>query len=201
MCYSLMARPKEFDQHDVLNKAMLTFWQQGYEATSIRNLIETMGIHRGSLYDTFGDKHSLFKASLEHYDRTIIRPNLAPLWQPDASMGALVDFFKSVVVWSLNDRDRKGCLFVNTAAELASQDRDIAQQVAGYFQDIEQTFAAVLCRSRQNGELTHPGNIHLLAQYLLVNLQGLRITAKVQPNQQTLQDLANITLSTLFIHL
>ncbi|MFO8037968.1 MAG: TetR/AcrR family transcriptional regulator [Sodalinema sp.] len=193
-----MARPKEFKRHDVLNQATLTFWRQGYEATSIRTLLEAMGIHRGSLYDTFGDKHSLFKASLEHYDRTVIAHNFAPLQQPDASRGALVDFFKSVVDWSLNDGDRKGCLLVNTAAELASQDPDIAQQVAASFEKIEQTFAAVLWRSRQNGELTHSGEIHLLARYLLVNLQGLRITAKIQPNQPTLQDLADITLSTLF---
>lgn len=195
-----MARPKEFDQQDVLNKAMLTFWQQGYTGTSIRTLLERMEIHRASLYDTFGDKHSLFQASLEHYEHRVIAPNFAPLESPDASREALVDFFASVVNWSLNDGDRKGCLLVNTAAELASQDGAIAQQVAGYFQTIEQRFERVLWRSRQKGELTHSGDLRLLARYLLMNLQGLRITAKVQPNRQTLQQLADVTLSTLFNH-
>ena len=194
----LMARPKEFDRQDVLNKAMLTFWQQGYEGTSIRTLLERMGIHRGSLYDTFGDKRSLFQASLEHYDRTVIAHNFAPLESPDASREALVDFFASVVDWSLDDGDRKGCLLVNTAAELASQDAEIAQQVSRYFQTIEQRFERVLWRSRQKGELTHSGDLRLLARYLVMNLQGLRITAKVQPNPQTLQQLADMTLSTLF---
>ncbi|NMG58023.1 TetR/AcrR family transcriptional regulator, partial [Geitlerinema sp. P-1104] len=67
-----MGRHKEFNRQDVLDKAMLTFWRQGYEATSIRNLIASMGIHRGSLYDTFGDKHSLFQETLAHYDHTVV---------------------------------------------------------------------------------------------------------------------------------
>ncbi|WP_159785460.1 TetR/AcrR family transcriptional regulator [Sodalinema gerasimenkoae] len=192
-----MGRHKEFNRQDVLDKAMVTFWRQGYEGTSIRTLIESMGIHRGSLYDTFGDKHSLFEESLARYDRTVVEGNLAPLQEADASLAALGGFFESVVDWSLEDSDHKGCLLVNTAAELAPQDPRISQQLRGYFHRIEATFASVLERSRQRQELTHPGDISLLAKYLLANLQGLRLAAKLNPNRQTLQGLVDITLSTL----
>ncbi|MCC5898559.1 MAG: TetR/AcrR family transcriptional regulator [Phormidium sp. BM_Day4_Bin.17] len=192
-----MGRHKEFNREDVLDKAMVTFWRQGYEGTSIRHLIESMGIHRGSLYDTFGDKHSLFEETLAHYNCTVVEGNLAPLQGADTSLAALGGFFESVVDWSLEDGDRKGCLLVNTAAELAPQDPRISQQLTGYFYRIEATFAKVLERSRQRQELTHPGDISLLAKYLLANLQGLRLAAKLNPNRQTLQGLVDITLSTL----
>ena len=147
-----MARPKEFKREDVLDKAVLTFWQQGYYGTSIRHLIASMGIHRGSLYDTFGDKHSLFEESLARYDHTVVGTNLAPLEEADASLATLASFFESVVDWSLQDGDRKGCFFVNTAAELAPHDAAIAQQLRGYFYRIESTFATVLERDRASAK-------------------------------------------------
>ena len=55
-----MARSKEFEENEVLDKAMKLFWEQGYEKTSMTDLVEHMGIHRRSLYDTFGDKHHCF---------------------------------------------------------------------------------------------------------------------------------------------
>ena len=64
-----MARSKEFEETVVLDKAMRLFWEQGYEKTSMTDLVEHMGIHRRSLYDTFGDKHSLFLKAMDRYDR------------------------------------------------------------------------------------------------------------------------------------
>ncbi|MGL6102693.1 MAG: TetR/AcrR family transcriptional regulator, partial [Exiguobacterium acetylicum] len=66
-----MARSKEFDEQVVLRKAMDVFWAQGYEKTSMQDLVDRMGIHRRSIYDTFGDKHSLFVAALAEYERFI----------------------------------------------------------------------------------------------------------------------------------
>jgi AcrR family transcriptional regulator len=62
-----MARPKEFDSDQALDKAMEPFWRQGYEATSIKDLVRHMGINRGSLYNTFGHKHRLFLACMDRY--------------------------------------------------------------------------------------------------------------------------------------
>ena len=60
-----MGRSREFDENVVLQKAMELFWEQGYEKTSLSDLVEHMGIHRRSLYDTFGDKHTLFLKTLD----------------------------------------------------------------------------------------------------------------------------------------
>ena len=62
-----MARQKEFDRDEVLHKAMEVFWMRGYEGTSIQDLVKYMGINRQSIYDTFGDKHTLFLQSLDRY--------------------------------------------------------------------------------------------------------------------------------------
>ena len=67
-----MARPKEFDRTQALDKAMHLFWQQGYEATSMQDLCNHMGINRGSLYDTYGNKHSLFLEGIQRYIAVII---------------------------------------------------------------------------------------------------------------------------------
>ncbi|MFA9412981.1 MAG: TetR/AcrR family transcriptional regulator, partial [Deltaproteobacteria bacterium] len=74
-----MARAKEFDREVVLERAMEFFWAQGYEAASMRELLDTMDIGRQSLYDTFGDKHSLFLASLQHYYEKGMRTVVAQL--------------------------------------------------------------------------------------------------------------------------
>lgn len=66
-----MARSKEFDVDTVLLKAMRLFWSQGYEKTSMKDLVETMGVHKRSMYDTFGDKHALFMQAMERYHETV----------------------------------------------------------------------------------------------------------------------------------
>src|SRR5262245_10373536 len=67
-CEQFMARSKEFEINEVLDKAINLFWRQGYEKTSIQDLVDGMGIHRRSLYDTFGDKHQLFMDALNRYN-------------------------------------------------------------------------------------------------------------------------------------
>src|SRR5437870_13901619 len=66
-----VGRPKAFEHDVVLDRAMHVFWSRGYEATSIQLLVDRMGIQRGSLYDTFGDKRALFFAAITHYDRAV----------------------------------------------------------------------------------------------------------------------------------
>ena len=68
-----MARHKEFEREVVLEKAMATFWRYGYEGTSVQTLVENMGINRGSIYDTFGDKRSLFLAAIQHYNEAVVK--------------------------------------------------------------------------------------------------------------------------------
>ena len=84
-----MARPKEFEHDVVLDRAMRVFWSRGYEAASIRHLVGRMGIQRGSLYDTFGDKRALFFAAIDRYDRVVTARLLATLDEPTSGLDAI----------------------------------------------------------------------------------------------------------------
>ncbi|EAW37809.1 putative tetR-family transcriptional regulator [Lyngbya sp. PCC 8106] len=176
---------------------METFWRYGYEGTSVQDLIESMGINRGSLYDTFGDKRSLFLEAIAHYDQTIVRRAIARLEAPDASKQAIIDHFKSLVDRIVADTEPRGCFVTNTVVELCPHDPDTAQQVTKNLQRIEQAFYTALLRAQEKGEISANQNLPALARYLTCNLQGLRVISKVNPDPQALKEIIQILLSVL----
>ena len=119
-----MARPREFEREEVVQKALAVFWRQGYQATSVQDLVAVTGLNRGSLYDTFGDKHGLFLAVVEHYRTTITAQRLARLEQPGPAREKIATFFKDMIEFSVGEGRLLGCLMTNSAIELAPHDRD-----------------------------------------------------------------------------
>ncbi len=191
-----MARTKEFDQDVALDKAMRLFWRQGYEATSIQDLVEHMGIGRGSLYDTFGDKHALYLAALDRYCATVGAGFLTPLEEPIPVREALRLIFDGAVATALAE-GRHGCLLANSALELASRDADTRCKVEASFQGAEDAIGRALARAQETGELAASRDPRALARCLVNALQGLRVTAKVTDDRETLKDIARVTLSVL----
>src|SRR6266852_1410049 len=99
----IMARPKEFDRDQALQKAMEVFWSRGYEAASIQDLVKHMGINRQSLYDTFGDKHALYLQALDRYREVEGRKLLELLERPGSVKKSLRQLFEGVVEGALCD--------------------------------------------------------------------------------------------------
>ena len=192
-----MARHKEFDKEEVLEKAMTTFWRYGYEGTSIQNLVENMGINRGSIYDTFGDKHSLFLAAIAHYNETVVKKAILALEAPGASKQAVIDRFYSIIDRAVADKDRKGCLLTNTVVELCPHDPDTASRIAADLKRIENAFKKALLTAKEKGELSDKHDVTALARYLTSSLQGLRVISKVNPDPESLRDIAKVALSVL----
>ncbi len=192
-----MARHKEFDREVVLEKAMATFWRYGYEGTSVQTLVENMGINRGSIYDTFGDKRSLFLAAIQHYNEAVVKKLIVALEAPDASKQVIIDRFYNLIDRAVADKDRKGCLLVNTAVEVCPHDAHTASQIAADFKRIENAFKKALSRAREKGELSGDRDVTALARYLTCNLQGLRVISKVNPDPKFLRDIAKVALSAL----
>ena len=116
-----MARHKEFDRDEALQKAMEVFWARGYEAASMQNLVEHMGINRQSLYDTFGDKHSLYLQALDRYQETESRKLFALLSRPRSVKKAFKELFTGVIEGSLCDKEHRGCLMNNAMSELSGR--------------------------------------------------------------------------------
>src|ERR687894_1938309 len=108
-----MARHKEFNRDEALGRAMEVFWSRGYEAASVGELVEHMGINRQSLYDTFGDKHSLYLQALDRYEQVESRKLFEVLQRPASVKKAFKDLFNGVVEGSLCDQQHRGCLMNN----------------------------------------------------------------------------------------
>lgn len=191
-----MARQKEFNQQEALSKAMETFWQHGYEGTSIQDLVKSMGINRGSLYDTFGDKHSLYLSAIAHYDETIVQKIVNRLEAPHASKQAIIDYFNDLVERALDDQTCCGCFMTNAVVELCPQDTEAAQRIQTNLQRIENAFYQALQRAAIKGEIKSK-NPQALAHYLTCLLQGLRVTAKVSPQRDVLNNIVQVGLSIL----
>ncbi|MBE9170632.1 TetR/AcrR family transcriptional regulator [Pleurocapsales cyanobacterium LEGE 06147] len=192
-----MARHKEFDRQKALEKAMETFWRYGYEGTSIQDLVESMGLNRGSLYDTFGDKRSLFLAAIAHYDETVVEKIVTRLEAPDTSKQAIINYFEDLIEGAATDKTRRGCLLTNTAIELCPHDADTAKRIATNLERIENAFHHALQRAVAKGELKNIDDLKALARYLTCTLQGLRVICKVNPHREVLKDITQIALSIL----
>jgi TetR/AcrR family transcriptional regulator, transcriptional repressor for nem operon len=124
-----MAGVKQFDRNEALDRAMVTFWTRGYEATSIDDLVQATGIGRGSLYGTFGDKRQLFLAALDHYWNTVGMEMFAELPDPEARH-AIERMFDALIRRASNPKLPRGCLFTNTSLECPTCGDEIARKIA-----------------------------------------------------------------------
>jgi TetR/AcrR family transcriptional regulator, transcriptional repressor for nem operon len=194
--YSLaVARTKAFDRDAVLEKAMYSFWQRGYEATSMQDLVDAMGINRQSLYDTFGDKHELYLQTLEHYRCSEATTFLTPLGESKPLRQRLEKMFDLIIEEAVSDKDRKGCFIANATLELASQDKAVCGFVAQNFENSVKKFEQVLSAAKTKGELGADKNVKALAVFIVNTIGGLRVTAKVSLDKAILKSIVKTTLA------
>ena len=192
-----MARHKEFDRDEALHKAMEVFWARGFEAASIQDLVDHMGINRQSLYDTFGDKHSLYLQSLDRY-REVEGGKVSELLErPGSVKRSLRQLFDDVVETALCGGPRRGCLMGNAMSELAGRCRETAARACGNMSATEDVFYRMLLRGRKEGELKRIRDLRAVARFLYCNLQGLTLVAKATRDRKRLEDIVKVTLSVL----
>ena len=189
-------RPKEFDRDEALEKAGDLFWSRGYEATGLRELLEHMGIGRQSLYDTFGDKHSLFVESLQHYNRHVTQAFVAQLQGVGSPLERIRKAVRSIGS-SVTDGKCRGCLLTNTLVESASHDQEIAAATHAILRGMEHGFRGVLQEAVTAGELPRDANVRALARYLTSTVQGLVVMGKASVSRSVIKDIVNVALSVL----
>ena len=173
-----MARAKEFDREVVLERAMEFFWAQGYEAASMRELLDTMDIGRQSLYDTFGDKHSLFLASLQHYYEKGMRTVVAQLAAPDGGLSAIEEYFDGMAR-RMSTKPYRSCLLINSAIELAPHDPEVAAIVNRFVKKLRKGFAKALEVAQRKGE-ARIDDIDAVAWHLTNSAMGLGPMSKAR---------------------
>ncbi|WP_339632861.1 TetR/AcrR family transcriptional regulator [uncultured Sneathiella sp.] len=191
-----MARTKCFNREEALDKAMQAFWAKGYEATSIQDLVDCMGINRGSLYDTFGDKHSLYLAALDQYGTgALLRTDV--LRQKGDPREILSKFMYVFTQKQVMDPKRRGCFMTNAAVELCSRDDECADRVRIFFEDMETALKELIERGQREGEFKSKRDAASLAAFFVGVMQGIRVIGKVNPNEALLRPMVDVALTVL----
>ncbi|MGC5410137.1 TetR/AcrR family transcriptional regulator [Streptomyces sp. DT225] len=193
-----MARTKEFDPDAALQSALELFWRRGYEATSLADLVEHLGIGRASIYATFGTKHELYLKALDRYADTRDRALLAELSQPGPALPGVRAVVRRFAAEAVSPEGRlSGCFVTNTAAELAPHDPAAARRVEISWEHVETLLHSALLRAQAQGELPEERDPRALARMLLVLLQGVRIVGKASNDPSRVRDAAEQALSLL----
>lgn len=180
-----MPRPKLFDEAEVLQKAMLLFWKKGYFDTSIKDLIEFLGISNASLYHSFGGKRKLFDQAFALYQRSNLHGMAQFLaTQQDVRTG-LRGIFEKIITDDFADPDCKGCFIVNSTAELIPEDDSFKAVVAEHQQRVEEIFVGYLDRGKAAGQIAPDLDLPTIANLLYIQMTGLRVVgkAKADPEQ------------------
>lgn len=163
------------------------FWSQGYQATSMRDLIDQMGITGASLYNAFGDKRTLYRRALDYYLDISLRQRIDRLECSFAPRDAIEAFFRDTIERSLADKQRRGCLLVNSALEVAPHDAEFQEIIAGVLVEVEAFFRRRVTAGQADGTIAAGQSPHDLARSLLGVLLGIRVLARTRPQRKLLE--------------
>jgi TetR/AcrR family transcriptional regulator, transcriptional repressor for nem operon len=182
-----MAGVKQFDQNEVLDRAMMLFWSQGYEATSIDELVEATGINRGSLYGTFKDKNGIFLAVIDRYLETVAKSLMVTLSDSNPRQ-AIERMFDSIVGRLSDPKFPRGCLIVNTSLECPASGDAIARRIAQAIGQQESAIYRVLLRAQADS------NLAAAARFFLGVAQALNVMNKAVADPEVLKDIVRIAM-------
>lgn len=191
-----MARPREFDEEKVLMLAVEQFWERGYEATSIRDLAQAMGLTTASVYNAFGDKRAVYRRALDFYIARSFYDRVGR-FESKPPIQAVKAFFEEIIDRSLGDEKRKGCMLVNSALEVAPHDEEFQRVVADVLVQVESFFLRCVQRGQKDGSVSDRQAASDLAGTLLSTLLGIRVLARTRPERELLAGLFKPVISML----
>jgi AcrR family transcriptional regulator len=180
-----MARPREFDEGEVLDLALTTFWEHGYEGTSIDDLVAATGLGRASLYGAFGDKERIFERALERYCERI-GDALESAGGEASARAALGRLLRTIVIKSSPKSGPRGCFLLSTAVggDAPSAAREA---YAEYMSRLERVLTALVQRGQESGEFTRAAGAQSVARMLAVLLQGIAAGARAGRSKTQLE--------------
>ena len=188
-----MPKTATFDQEQVLQKVTDLFWDKGYSATSMQDIVDASGLNRSSIYNSFGDKHQLFIAAIEYYQNSIQSANLKDLANL-APHEAIRHLFEGVLEAIDLNTNQKGCFMTNSTAELAAHDKNIHALLMRNMDDLLNLFKDILTKGQQNGEFDPGMEVERTALYLFSSIQGIRVTGILLDSKTKMQALIDRTL-------
>ena len=192
-----MPRVREFDPQTVLANATQIFWRNGYADTSMEDIVSQTGVSRYGLYGTFGNKKELLIAAIRHYDETMSQLLMTSLQDHEASLPAIIDYWRTIAEHAKDETFCAGCLIVNVAVEVAPHDSDVSAEV----QRIDRKHQALFTRAIQNGQMKGEVPAHIDAEgsaLMMVSLaRGLALMVRAGTDSDTLWPAVNAALATL----
>ncbi len=193
-----MARPRQFDPEDVLERSMRAFWERGYRETSVDDLVALTGVRPGSLYNAFpGGKHGLFLEALDRYSRLVVPEKMGALERSGAGLAELRAYFDGLIE-DLTTRDgQMGCLMVNSAMELAAVDSEVGALVRGHMARLERSAERALRNAKRRGEVPKDLDPRAKATQLMATGMGLMVVGKTDPGRKVLTTIVDAAFADL----
>ena len=195
--FSVMARTKDFDENEVLIKAINLFWHKGYNGTSMQDLVDGLGISRSSLYDTYGDKHTLFIEALNYYYKKTEACTAEHFAQNKPVKELLRTFFEKTIVNTSAEQKTKGCFLQNVTLEMVPHDKEVVAVVNQNMEDLTKIFQALISRGIKSGEIVSSQTPASLAMYLVNTTQGLITLGKTVTDKKKLRAVAEVAINAL----
>ncbi|MFO0697366.1 MAG: TetR family transcriptional regulator [Polyangiales bacterium] len=176
----MTGRPRSFDPDVVLERAMVVFWQRGYDATGVAELEAATGLGRQSLYGAFGDKRALFARVVDFYFARVLKPGLVDVLDAEGSPRANLERLFGQWIALASAPDFHGCLVGNAIGDLRAGDEEMAALLQRKLTLVEDAFARVLRRAVAEGEVRADLDVRDTARSLVTTAQGLAVVAKVR---------------------
>lgn len=197
MRFMSIGRPQEFDSQIVLDKALEVFWSQGYEHTSLQNLLDSTGLSKSSLYQEFGSKHELFEKCLILYTQMMV----AGLRQKLSNSKSPISFIEEVLLCAaLESKETirpRGCLIFNTVSEFSQNDRKISAIVSSSLIAFKEVFIEALVLAKKEQAISSVTNVKDLAAYLVASMSGVRSMVKGGSNESEARSIVKVILKVL----
>ncbi|PIW27607.1 MAG: hypothetical protein COW30_09945 [Rhodospirillales bacterium CG15_BIG_FIL_POST_REV_8_21_14_020_66_15] len=189
-----MGRPAKFDRDIALESVMNEFWRNGYKACSVKAISEHLGITRSSFYNTFKSREDLFRECLGLYAGRAPDRFLSDVTPETPVLPLLASVFHGVCRARAADPEARGCLVVNSMAELIGVDADLGPILEGMARRGRDRFRALLRQAVKNGEIADADDMDETALALQSLLIGINVMSKVERSEKRLWGMARRTL-------
>ena len=191
-----LGRPKSFDPHVAVQNALECFWSNGFEATSLQDLLDCTGLSKSSLYESFGSKQALFETCLTTYREDGVGRMTQRLAAARSGLAFVTEMLESVTLESGAGTPR-GCLVMNTAVEFAQKNARVADLVSASISDFSKVFHKAVKQAQAEGEIPKQKDANRLALFIVSNMSGLRTLAKAGTPQKELRSVARTVIQAL----
>lgn len=196
---SSAGRPREFDPDVFLNTALNCFWQNGYQATSMADLMKASGLASASIYKLYPDKRAIFLAALQRYmdEGTLRTKKRTAEMSPEAALREMLEFAAQL---SSAPAGERGCFTIAAASELLPGDEEVKAKVSAKFKNIINELECILLRGQQQHVFRRDEEARVVAKSLFMMIEGMRIYGKIQPEIEDIRRSNDFIIRTLLLN-